>query len=79
MNGENISFIERKSYSIENGCYAVTDGESWEVYPQQYCRGANIVKCRVCGKPATHVDAQYPYFDEFNLCDEHYNNGGDTK
>lgn len=63
-------YVEYSSYDVPLNHYAVTDGETWECYPKRYCKGARVVKCRVCGAPATHVDAMYPYFDEFNLCDE---------
>lgn len=56
--------------TVPPDCYAVTDGETWAVYPKKYCRGAWIIKCRICGEPATHIDPQYPYFDDMNLCDE---------
>lgn len=71
-------FIERSGYAVPPEHYAVYDPADpayWECYPKRYCRGAKIVKCHVCGNPATHVDAQFPSFTDGNLCDEHYRGG----
>ena len=67
--GTPASFIERIGI-VPPDCYAVTDGETWGVYPKKYCRGARIIRCSKCGAPATRIDPHYPYFDELNLCDE---------
>lgn len=69
--GTSVSFIERIG-TVPPDCYAVTDGEVWGVYPKKYCRGAKIIKCSVCGRPATHIDPYFPYFTDLNLCDEHW-------
>ena len=70
MSGK-AQFIECAA-TVPPDCYAVTDGETWGIYPQRYCRGATIIRCSKCGKPATHVDPYFPYFTELNLCDEHH-------
>ena len=70
-----LEFLECSSCEVPPDHYAVTDSETWATYPKKYCRNAKIVKCRICGKPATHVDAMFPMFDQFNLCDEHYKAG----
>lgn len=71
-NNDTPAYIERRSYDVPPDHYAVTDGEEWATYPKRYCKGAKIVKCRICGLPATHVDAYFPADDEFNLCDNCY-------
>lgn len=62
-------FVERV-IGVPPDCYAVTDGEDWAIYPKKYCKGAKIIKCRICGAPATNIDPNYPRFNDWNLCDE---------
>jgi len=77
-----VQFIERSRYDVPPDHYAVydpADPAHWECCPGRYCRGAKIIKCRVCGKPATHVDAFFPNFCDGNVCDAHYKEDNDGK
>ena len=65
---QKAEFIE-KNATVPPDCHAVTDGESWAIYPKKFCRNATIIRCSRCGKPATHIDAYFPYHVEHNLCD----------
>ena len=65
---EAVAFIE-KTTTVPPDCYAVTDGETWEIHPKKLCKGAKIIRCSVCGEPATSIDPYFPYFAELNLCD----------
>jgi hypothetical protein len=64
-------YVERRFYRVTAEHYAVTDGEVWKTYPKKLCKGARIVTCVKCGKPAVIVDAMYPYFHDLNRCGEH--------
>jgi len=56
---------------IEEGSNLVADG--WDIKTKAHAIGLKIVRCSYngCTKPATHIDGHYPYYCDYNRCDEH--------
>ena len=60
------------TYSAGRGNVFVEVEDFWQrVKKSEVTPGMNIVKCRLCDKPAVSLDHYYPYDIQFNRCEDH--------